>query len=137
MPSRNLSPISSIYWKEGPVTRMCQTEGMRNVLMLLMCAVGFAQTPPPSDSVKPDRDAVITSTVNVVIAPTTVLDRHNSYVNGLQLQDFTLYDNGKPQKINADVRDEPLSLLIAVQKSANLNDVLPKLQRIGTMLNDL
>jgi VWFA-related protein len=110
---------------------------MRNVLILLVCAVGFAQTPPAADPPKADKDSVITTNVNVVIAPTTVLDRHGSYINGLQLQDFELYDNNKPQKINADVRDEPLSLVIAVQKSNNLNDILPKIQRIGSMLNDL
>jgi VWFA-related protein len=110
---------------------------MRNVLILLVCAVGLAQTPPPADPPKADKDTVITTNVNVVIAPTTVLDRHGNYVNGLQLQDFELYDNNKPQKINADVRDEPLSLVIAVQKSNNLNDILPKIQRIGSMLNDL
>ena len=121
---------------------MCQTEGMRNVLMLLICAAGFAQTPPPVqpgklDPAKADKDVVIQTNVNVVIAPTTVLDRHGDYVNSLQLQDFELFDNGKLQKVTADVRDEPLSLVIAVQKSANLNDILPKLQRIGSMLNEL
>jgi len=112
---------------------------MRTVLILLVCSVGFAQTPPtdPPKSDKPEKDLSIVTTVNVVIAPTTVLDRHGDYVNGLQLQDFSLYDNNKLQKINADVRDEPLSVVIAVQKSINLNDILPKIQRIGTMLNSL
>src|SRR5689334_301142 len=135
---------------------MCQTEGMRTLLVLLTCAVGFAQlpgTPDPAKAKQPDPpkqapgvvdsskldtgDSVIRTQVNVVIAPTTVLDRHGNYVNGLQLQDFELYDNGKLQKITADARDEPLSLVIAVQKSENLNDILPKVQRIGSMLNDL
>jgi VWFA-related protein len=120
---------------------MCQTRIMRTVPILLACVVGFAQTPPAdpskSDPSKPDKDAVIRTNVNVVIAPTTILDRHGDYVNGLQLQDFELYDNGKLQKINADVRDEPLSVVIAVQKSANLNEILPRIQRIGSMLNSL
>ncbi len=34
-----------------------------------------------------------------MIAPTTVLDKHGDYVNGLQLQDFELYDNNKLQTI--------------------------------------
>lgn len=73
----------------------------------------------------------------VVIAPTTVRDRNGDFVNGLQLQDFQLYDNNRLQKINADVRDEPLSLVVAVQRSSNLTDFLPKLQLIGTQLNQL
>ena len=71
------------------------------------------------------------------MAPTTVRDRNGEFVNGLQLQDFELYDNGKLQKVNADVRDEPLSLVVAVQRSSNLNDFLPKIQNIGPMLSQL
>ena len=117
---------------------MCQTEIMRNVMMLLICVSLLAQQQPPAiDSSRADRSNVIVSTVNVVIAPTTVRDRSGNFVNGLQLQDFELYDNNKLQKISADVRDEPLSLVIAVQKSSNLNDIMPKIQRIGSMLNTL
>src|SRR5271156_492214 len=132
---------------------MCQTRAMRNTLMmLLLCAVGFAQQQPgtidpakdpaklaeKAKEEKAERDAnVITSTTNLLIAPTTVLDKHGDYVNGLQPQDFQLYDNNKLQHITADVHDQPLSLVIAVQKSANLNEILPKIQRVGSMLKDL
>jgi VWFA-related protein len=117
---------------------MCHTKVMRNALVVLICAVGFAQAPPPANSSAQDADAVIGRTsVNVVIAPTTVRDRSGDFINGLQLQDFQLYDNNKLQRVNADVRDEPLSLVIAVQRSSNLEDILPKIQRIGSMLNDL
>jgi VWFA-related protein len=117
--------------------RMCHTKSMRKATLLLICAAAWAQSPPTTDGQKDDPDAVIRANVNVVIAPTTVRDRKGEFVDGLQLQDFQLYDNNKAQKITADVRDEPLSLVIAVQKSSNLNDVLPKIQRIGAMLNDL
>src|SRR5258708_187514 len=142
---------------------MCQTRVMRIALIFVVCAAGFAQggfaqapgtldpakaTPSKQDSAKPDPakqdsakqdpgDLTIRATVNVVIAPTTVRDRNGDFVNGLQLQDFELYDNNKLQKINADVRDEPLSLVVAVQRSSNLTEVLPKIQRIGSMLNTL
>jgi len=125
---------------------MCQTKVMRNLLILLASTTLLAQAPGTPDRSKqtdkdpakqPDKDVVIRTNVNVVIAPTTVLDKHGNYVNGLQLQDFELYDNGKRQDITADVRDESLSLVIAVQRSANLNDILPKIQKIGPMLNDL
>jgi VWFA-related protein len=116
---------------------MCHTEVMRKATILLICGAALAQTPPAPDPPKDDPDAVIRANVNVVVAPTTVRDKKGEFVDGLQLQDFQLYDNNKPQRITADVRDEPLSLVIAVQKSSNLNDVLPKIQRIGSMLNDL
>lgn len=95
------------------------------------------QPAPASSRQDTDNTPTLRTTVNVVIAPTTVRDRNGDFVNGLQLQDFELYDNNKLQKINADVRDEPLSLVVAVQRSANLTDFLPKIQRVGTMLNQL
>ncbi len=131
---------------------------MRTALIFIICAAefvqsGVAQAPgtldpakqtqpgtskpllPPSVSTR-DADT-ISVTTNVVIAPTTVRDRNGEFVNGLQLQDFLLYDNNKLQKVNADVRDEPLSLVVAVQRSSNLTDFLPKIQNIGSMLNQL
>jgi VWFA-related protein len=138
---------------------MCQTSVMRHALIFLVCAAGFAQAPGTLDPAKaaaakadeaktsdeaktpPAKqdpgDLTIRATVNVVIAPTTVRNRTGDFVNGLQLQDFELYDNNKLQKVNADVRDEPLSLVVAVQRSSNLTDFLPKIQSIGTMLNQL
>ena len=117
--------------------RMCHTKSMRKATILLICGAALAQSPPAADAPKDDKDAVIRTNVNVVIAPTTVRDKKGEFVDGLQLQDFQLYDNTKLQRITADVRDEPLSLVIAVQKSSSLNDILPKIQRIGSMLNDL
>jgi VWFA-related protein len=122
---------------------MCHTRIMRTALIFLLCASGFAQAPgtldpaKQQDAAKQESDLRINTTVNVVIAPTTVRDRNGDFVNGLQLQDFELYDNNKLQKVNADVRDEPLSLVVAVQRSSNLTEVLPKIQRIGSMLNQL
>ncbi len=116
--------------------RMCHTKSMRKATIILICGAALAQSPPAADP-KDDKDAVIRTNVNVVIAPTTVRDKKGEFIDGLQLQDFQLYDNNKLQRITADVRDEPLSLVIAVQKSSNLNDILPKIQRIGSMLNDL
>lgn len=134
---------------------MCQTRAMRNTprvvpLMLLLCGAAFAQQQPgtldpakdpakleKAEKDKADQDVTFRSETNVVIAPTTVLNKRGDYVNGLQLQDFQLFDNNKLQKITADVHDQPLSLVVAVQKSSNLNEILPKIQRIGSMLNDL
>jgi VWFA-related protein len=109
---------------------------MRTACILAICAAGFAQTPPP-DASKQDQDVRIVVPVNVVIAPTTVRDRNGNFVNGLQLQDFKLFDNNKVQRISADVQGEPLSLVVAVQKSTNLDKILPKIQRIGPLLNNI
>jgi VWFA-related protein len=140
---------------------MCQTRVMRPALIFLVSAGLFAQAPgtldpakapgatpdsgskpllPPPISTGPadgDLFKLPDVQINVVIAPTTVRDRNGEFVNGLQLGDFQLYDNNKLQKVNADVRDEPLSLVVAVQRSSNVDTFLPKLQKIGTELNQL
>ena len=99
-----------------------------------MC--GLSGTGPQSTDDLPRRSDIVVP-VNVVIAPTTVLDRQGNYINGLTIDDFKLYDNDKPQRITADIGQEPLSLVVAVQATSMLNDVLPKIQHIGTMLDDL
>jgi VWFA-related protein len=125
---------------------MCHTRGMRHALIFffcaaLLCTVGLAQAPgtldPAKQNAKEPEDATFNIQTNVVIVPTTVRDRNGDVIDGLQLQDFELYDNNKLQKITADVREEPLSLVVAVQRSSNLTEVLPKIQKIGSMLNQL
>jgi len=119
---------------------MCHTKGMRKALIFLTCAAAFAQapTPPPAAPAdQGDKEFKLSVPVNVVIAPTTVRDKKGNFVDGLQLQDFSLLDNNKAQKITADVRDEPLSLVVAVQKTTNLNEILPKIQRVGSLLTGL
>jgi len=93
---------------------------MRSALLLFSCALaGLAQI-QPGQPAPPEERATFRIPVNTVIAPTTVLTKKGEYVNGIQLGDFTLYDNGKPQKITADVAFEPLSLVVDVQASADL-----------------
>lgn len=120
---------------------MCHTKGMRYALIFLLCATGFAQAPGTLDPAKQDAskqgDVTFGIGTTIVIVPTTVRDRNGQTIDGLQLQDFELYDNNKLQKITADVRDEPLSLVVAVQRSSNISEILPKIQRIGPLLQQL
>jgi hypothetical protein len=39
----------------------------------------------------------------------------HGYVNGLNVKDFEVLDNGKPQKINSDLTQQPVSVVLAVQ----------------------
>jgi VWFA-related protein len=135
---------------------MCHTRVMRALIAVLsfsiwFFSIGLAQppiapgtpqrpapgTPAPPEPKDQKDDGIIRVQTNVVIAPTTILDKHGDYVNGLAIDDFQLFDNGKLQKITADVSYQPLSLLVAVQASNNLQEVLPKIQRIGLMLDEL
>ena len=79
---------------------------------------------------------VIRSTVQVVLVPTLVMNRKGVTVSGLRVNDFTLYDNDKPQKIDRDVAFLPLSLVICIQRSAGVEVMLPKIRKIGNVLHD-
>src|ERR1700733_10132466 len=102
---------------------------MRLALIFLFCAAGFfqggyaqapgtldpakaasKQDPPTPDAARPD------------------LSKQDS-------GDLTIRTN--VNVVIADVSDEPLSLVVAVQRSSNLTDFLPKIQNIGSMLNQL
>jgi len=88
-----------------------------------------------SQTQKPDTsDDRIVATVTNVLAPVTVLDRRGSYVNGLQPEDFRLLDNGKEQSIKVDVAFQPISLVVAIQANDHVEGVLPKINKIGSLI---
>jgi VWFA-related protein len=90
---------------------------------------------PPSKTSEED-GPVIRSTVQVVLVPTLVLNRKGVTISGLRVNDFTLFDNDKPQKIDRDVAFLPLSLVICIQRSADVEVMLPKIRKIGNVLHD-
>jgi VWFA-related protein len=77
------------------------------------------------------------TTVNIVTAPVTVLDRDGNHVEGLEPQQFRLFDNGKEQDIKVDVAFQPISLVIAIQANGRVESVLPQIQKIGSMIQPL
>jgi VWFA-related protein len=80
----------------------------------------------------------IVVTTRAVLVPTTVYDpSQRGYVNGLSVQDFTLYDNDKEQRINSDFSYEPLSLVVCVQANSAVEAMIPKLKTIGVLMHGL
>ncbi|MEO8026318.1 MAG: VWA domain-containing protein [Bryobacteraceae bacterium] len=102
----------------------------RVVLAGMLLSPGWAQQPE-------QKDPVITVNVKVVVAPTTVTDQNGNVVNGLKTEDFLLLDNGKPQRITEDVASHPISLVILVQNSQNMEKVLAELQKTGSLFESL
>jgi VWFA-related protein len=80
---------------------------------------------------------VFRATVNVVVAPVTVTDSEGHYVDGLKPSDFRLFDNEKPQDIKVDVSYIPISLVVVIQANWDMEAVLPKLQKIGSLFQGL
>jgi VWFA-related protein len=119
------------------ILRSGRTNSTTNFAALLFTATCLAQSTGGSDPPKqPSVDGISTS-VSVVTAPTTVRTKSGEFITNLQVQDFEVYDNDKVQKITADLRDSPFSMVVAIQRSADMTGMLPKVQRIGAALTDL
>jgi hypothetical protein len=100
----------------------------------LLCAAWLCALPLAA---QPDQEPVFRAGVQVVVAPTIVLDRDGNFVHGLERQDFILLDNGKPQDIRVDTTYIPISLVVAIQANSAVEVVLPKVRKLGTMLHYL
>jgi len=82
-------------------------------------------------------EPVIRETFKFVLAPVTVTDKSGSLVNGLTPLDFRLTDNGKIQSIAEDVASHPISLVVAIQTNADVEKILPQIQKLGSVFETL
>ncbi|HTT60311.1 MAG TPA: VWA domain-containing protein [Bryobacteraceae bacterium] len=103
----------------------------------LLAASLFAQG--QQEPAKPEAtvEKPITVSVDVVVAPVSVVDRNGDNVDGLRPDQFHLFDNGKEQDIHVDVAFPPISLVIAVEANDRVESVLPQIQKIGAMIEPL
>lgn len=91
---------------------------------------------PASAPAKDDAPGSIGSvTTHIVTTPVTVTDRAGNIVNGLGPKDFRLTDNGKLQKVDQDVAVYPISMVIAVQANAEVEKMLPAIQKVGSAIS--
>ncbi len=92
----------------------------------------------PGDTPTFQKSSDFSITIRRVVVPTTVLDPDgHGYVTGLTAKNFELYDNNKPQKIDAELIEQPLSVVLAVQANSEVEDFLPKLRRSAELLHGL
>ena len=119
------------------MVRLGRTSSKSNFAALLFAATCLARSTGESDPPKPPSVDAISTSVSVVTAPTTVRTKKGEFITDLQVRDFEVFDNDKKQKINADLRDAPFSMVVAIQRSADMTWILPKVQRIGAALTDL
>ena len=70
-------------------------------------------------------DDVIKVNTDLVTVPVIVSDRQNRYIAGLRQKDFTLLQNGKPQKIEFFVSEEaPITVALMLDTSRSTQFVL-------------
>jgi VWFA-related protein len=82
-------------------------------------------------------DETIRTTIQNVVAPTVVLDKDGSYIAGIKPYEFKLYDNDKLQDIKVDEIFAPISLVVAIQADAKVENALPRIQKVGTILQTM
>ena len=76
-----------------------------------------------------DSDEVIKIETTLVSVPVTVSDRQGRYVPNLKADDFTLFENGKPQKIEFfAATEEPLNIALLIDTSQSTREVLDEIK---------
>ncbi|MBI2815340.1 MAG: VWA domain-containing protein [Acidobacteria bacterium] len=97
-----------------------------------------AQTTESADAAASDQEYVFPVEIQVVSVPITVTDTKGQFVTDLDKRDFTIYDNGQPQRIdNFELTSEPLSLAIIVETSGRVQPLLSDVRAAGILITDL
>lgn len=141
MPGRNILAAGSAADRKRAMRVMPKHGRLKlfAVICLFMVAGSIARaqsqgpiTPPPQKAVpapapaQNQPTAKISQHVNVVALYVTVRDKHGKIVTDLNQQDFTVAEDGHPQKITAFYRatDLPLTLGLLVDTSLSQRNVL-------------
>ncbi len=110
---------------------------MRTLLSVLLLATtaAIAQNPPASG----DQSYTLRTESNIVLVPTTIQTKHGEIIYGLKQDQFVVEDNGVPQTIHLDEDTDALglSLVVVVQCSRSAGWEYPKLNGLGTMIDDI
>ena len=85
------------------------------------------------------QETTVRTRSNLVLLPTLVKDRQGAVVYGLSAKDFVVEDDGVEQTLRLDEapEDQPVSLVLAVQKGRRAAYEMPRLQGLRTMLDPL
>src|SRR6266567_2230051 len=107
---------------------------------LLLSGVCLAQAPPPVGPRKPaqtapqsqdvpplDNGGTLRVNVKLVNVFATVTDENGAPIGGLKKEDFTLFEDGEPQKISVFDRQSglPLSIVLQIDSSLSTRKDLP------------
>jgi VWFA-related protein len=102
-----------------------------------------AQQPalPPAEPAQPmpqqQAAAQLRVTTNVVLVPTLVEKDHGQVIYGLKAGDFTLEDNGVPQKLRVEEEMDtaPVALVVAVEQGRMAGLEYDKVAKLGPLLD--
>ena len=105
------------------------------MIVLAAAPVALAQ---PSDDPVVLSDFTIETSVTEVTVPITVTGKGGIYVSGLEAQDFTVFDNGRRQKLTGfEVSFLPISMVICVQSSSRVEGILPDVRKTAILFTEM
>ena len=91
--------------------------------------------PKPGVEVQQAPKNAIKVQVALVTTPVTVRDGRGEMVHNLEAKDFSVSDNGAPQKIfHFDLGGDPISLVILVETSSRIEALAPEMRKTGILL---
>jgi Ca-activated chloride channel homolog len=100
--------------------------------LLFFCSLTVTAFSQSQQSTAPDHAASATISVNsdLVALPVRVTDSNGKIVSGLTLQDFTVFEDGRPQKLTLfQQEDAPVTVGLVVDHSRSMG---PKLAEVST-----
>lgn len=93
------------------------------LLFLVIAARSFLIT---QHSTSADGQAKVAVTANLVLLPVKVTNERGTFVSGLKLQDFRVYEDGKLQDLTVfEVGDTPVTVGLVVDHSRSMGSKLP------------
>lgn len=78
---------------------------------------------------------VIRVPVRLVSLPALVFSHENRLIPGLEIGDFRVLDNGRPQQASLDISSSPVSLVVAVQVNQDVRQYVPFIAKVGSVLD--
>jgi VWFA-related protein len=101
-------------------------------------SLGVAVPPPPGEATSAPaakRDANIKVNVNLVVLHTTVLDARGHFVDGLQENNFRVFEDRIPQKISVFKREDiPVTMGLVIDNSGSMRDKRPRVNAAALAL---
>jgi Ca-activated chloride channel family protein len=95
------------------------------VVIFFLCPNSFAQTAEDDEIIKVD--------VALVNIPFSVSDREGRSISGLTMENFTLFEDGKQQKIEyLSTQDTPLNIVLLLDSSQSANEIFDKIKNAAT-----
>lgn len=95
------------------------------ILLLFVSSTLFAQTTEDDEVIKVD-----TALVNI---PFSVSDREGRGISGLTMQNFTLFEDGKQQKIDyLSTQDAPLNIVLLLDSSQSAEEIFNKIKNAAS-----